>query len=302
MPPYKPRTKPPHLTKMEFLNVRMTLSPKEMRDLTKWQKGYDGELHFDQLTQPFESDTYLLQDLVLKSHSTTFQIDTFMISPEKNYLFEIKNHEGDYIYDDNTFFRLPNTEILNPLHQLQRAETLLFQLLKQHGISTPIESYLIFTNPQFTLYQAPINPSIIHPTQLPAFIDKIRPSAPSLNTHHEKLAKTLHSLHNATSSSPDMPTYSFDTLRKGIYCLQCLSFAISLRGQYCYCEQCRHGEPFSAAVLRNAHEFKQLFPTDHMTTRAIHKWCGEHGTIRRIRSVLDNHFVKKGSNHGSHYE
>ena len=304
MPPYKSRTKPRHLSVLEFLNKRMTLSSKELKNLTIWQKGYDGELQFDQFTRPFESTSLLLQDLLLKSHSTTFQIDTFLITPEKNYLFEIKNFEGDYAYDKEAdkFCHLPNTEILNPLHQLQRAQALLGRLLNRHGITTPFESYLVFVHPHFTLYQAPQNSSIILPTQLPSLLTKISTTATPMKRHHYQLADTLNNLHDLSPVSPDLPAYSFDSLQKGIYCLHCLSYSITVKGQSCYCEKCRHRELFSNAVLRSALEFKQLFPDINMTSTLIYRWCGEVGNLRRIRTVLDRHFIKRGRNRGAYYE
>ncbi|MBA2176016.1 NERD domain-containing protein [Halobacillus locisalis] len=279
----------------------MTLSPREKKDLTNWQKGYEGELHFDELTRPFESTFLLLQDLLLKNHSTTFQVDTLLITPNKNYLFEIKNYEGDYVHDDDKFYHLPQSEILNPLHQLQRANALLGQLLTRHGITTPFESYLIFIHPHFTLYQAPQHPSIIYPTQLSSFLRKISPASNPLKGHHRKLADTLTTLHDPNPVLPDLPAYSFDSLQKGIYCLQCSSCSIALKGRSMYCEKCGHIEEFSAAVLRNALEFKQLFPSNRITSTSIYEWCGEIGTPRRIRTVLEKHFAIKGRKRGTYY-
>ncbi|WP_331280798.1 nuclease-related domain-containing protein [Bacillus sp. UNC41MFS5] len=83
------------------------------------------------------------------------------------YPFEIKNFEGDYLYELGNFYpKLSKDEIRNPLHQLKRSKSLLRPLLKDLGTHLPIKGNVTFVNPNFTLYQAPLNEPIIHPTQL----------------------------------------------------------------------------------------------------------------------------------------
>lgn len=302
MPPYKTRIKPLHLVTAEFLSKRMTLSSKQNKDLRKWQKGYEGELRFDQHTQPFESDSLILHDLLLKSNSTTFQIDTLMITPEKVRFFEVKNHEGDHLYEEDKFHRLPKSPILNPLHQLQRAESLLTQLLSQLGYSIPVEGHLIFVNPHFTLYQAPINHSVIFPTQINSFLDKIRLSRTQITDYERRIADALLAQHDPNPQHPDMPTYAFDSLNKGIYCSKCSSFSIVLKGYFIYCKRCGSKEKFDATVLRMIHEMRTLFPSIKVTTTRIYHWCGEIGSPKRFRHVLHKHFVKKSQSKWTYFE
>ncbi|MFA1820301.1 nuclease-related domain-containing protein [Virgibacillus oceani] len=66
------------------------------------------------------------------------------------YLFEVKNHNGDYFYDSGKFYNnKSNTENINPLHQLKRKETLLHQLLLKLGYNLPINGSVIFIHPEF---------------------------------------------------------------------------------------------------------------------------------------------------------
>ncbi|WP_139376854.1 nuclease-related domain-containing protein [Halobacillus salinus] len=298
MPPFKSRTKPLKLTLIEMLTKRMPLPPHNQRESAKWKKGYDGELRFDRMIEPYESDSHLLHNLLLQHNSTTFQIDTFMITSEKNYLFEIKNYEGDFKYEADKFYRLPESELLNPLHQLQRAHALLAQLMPHQMI----ESYLLFINPNFTLYQAPLHPSLVLPTQLDAFLLNIQSRLGPLTAKHHRLAEHLHSLHTPDTYTSDLPTYTFDSLQKGIHCLECATFSLVEEGHYFHCATCGSKEKFSSAVLRMIHELTTLFPDLKLTTPLVYEWCGEFGSHKRIRQLLLKHFTRKGQSKWTYFE
>ncbi|WNS77503.1 nuclease-related domain-containing protein [Bacillus sp. DTU_2020_1000418_1_SI_GHA_SEK_038] len=156
---------------LRYLNARMNLTPNDKRYYLKLEKGYQGEVFFDELTAKLECDLYILNDLCLEFNRSVFQIDTLIISQLTIFLIEIKKFEGDYLYDSEEFRGVSsNIEITNPLDQLKRSKSLLRSLLKNHGTNLPIEGYLTFVNPEFTLYQAPLNASIILPTQLNRFL------------------------------------------------------------------------------------------------------------------------------------
>ncbi|MFJ7727059.1 nuclease-related domain-containing protein [Neobacillus sp. NPDC097160] len=119
----KTRSEPTELIKLRFLNARMMLGPKEKRYYFNLEKGYQGEVMFDQLTQKLQNDLYIINDLRLESNNAEFQIDTLIIAQETIYPFEVKNHEGDYYYEAGNFFSmLTEDEIKNPLDQLKRSK------------------------------------------------------------------------------------------------------------------------------------------------------------------------------------
>ncbi|MEH7418934.1 nuclease-related domain-containing protein [Neobacillus drentensis] len=89
---------------------------------------------FDLLTGKLTPPNYLLNDLLLESNDSKFQIDSLMIRQEPLLLFEVKNYKGDFNYENGRFYSLAsNKEIKNPLLQLERCESLLRQLLQSLG-------------------------------------------------------------------------------------------------------------------------------------------------------------------------
>ncbi|WP_462411090.1 nuclease-related domain-containing protein [Neobacillus sp. Marseille-QA0830] len=147
----KPRPFPKELKILRSLNSRMVLPEKERKRYVNLQKGYEGEVMFDARAEEFTKDRYILNDLLLETNNTSFQIDSTFITQRAISFYEVKNYEGEYLYDPKTdrFTSQYDHDITNPLHQSGRSEILLRQLLHSKGYKVPIHYYIIFINPEF---------------------------------------------------------------------------------------------------------------------------------------------------------
>src|SRR5690625_1679348 len=184
---------PMELHILHLLYSRMNLSASERRQYENLHKGYKGEqkLH-DLLHKQLSPDYLVVNDLLLKSNNTEFQIDTLLIGQNKIYPLEVKNYEGDfYIQKDNWYSVSSGNEIRNPLHQLKRSELLLQKFLQHIEVDFSIEPYLIFINPEFYLYQATLDLPIIFPTQVNRFIQQLNTISFNQTGHQQDLAKHL---------------------------------------------------------------------------------------------------------------
>ncbi|MGX6442891.1 nuclease-related domain-containing protein [Neobacillus sp. K501] len=76
---------------MRSLNTRKELDPEEKRYYLSQEKGYEGEVKFDLMTEKLESGLLILNDLLLSVNNTIFQLDSVIISPKKLYTCEVKN-------------------------------------------------------------------------------------------------------------------------------------------------------------------------------------------------------------------
>ena len=300
--PYKSRTESAELLILKSLNTRMNLSEKDKQHYFNLKKGYKGEILFDSLTEKLHCECFILNDLLLNLNNSTFQIDSLIISSETIYLFEVKNYEGDYFYESDRLYKKPKFEINNPLSQLSRSESLLRQLLQNLGFNIPIHASVVFINPEFTLYQTPLNKSFIFPTQINRHLKNLNTIPSKLNSRHRILADKLISLHLNESPFNLLPSYNYDQLRKGITCAKCTSFSISVEGRNCVCKECGYEEVVATAVMRNVREFKLLFPNQKITTNIIHEWCKVVKSKKRIRRILGGNFKTVGVHQWSYYE
>lgn len=297
---YKKRTVPKELQVLDALSNRMELSDKYKQYLHHLQKGYEGEVMFDSLVKDLPDDCLILSDLLLQMNNNTFQIDSLIIS-DAIYLFEIKNFEGDYYYENDRIYIKPSLEISNPLTQLSRSESLLRQLLQTSGFNLPINASVVFINPEFTLYQAPVGKPIIYPTQLKRLLQQLNSSTKRLTKRHHSLAKKLTALHQKDSPFSKIPKYNLDELQKGIHCTNCRSFDMELSGMYCKCANCGETESIDNAALRNIAEIKLLFPEIKLTTTAIYEWC-QLITKKRITRILKQNFNLVSSRRWTYFE
>ncbi|RYG71209.1 NERD domain-containing protein [Lentibacillus lipolyticus] len=300
--PYKSRSKPAELITLELLNSRMKLTVKEKRHYLNLKKGYEGEKRFDSLTEQLQCECLIVNDLLLEVNNTTFQIDTLIITRGMINFFEVKNHEGDYYYESDKLFKKPHLEIINPLHQLSRCEALIRQLLLGLGYDDfPMDASVLFINPEFTLYQAPLDKPFIFHSQLHRYMNQLNALPSKLSKYDKKLADQLVALHITDSPFGRLPSYDYGQLRKGIVCPKCHSLAMRIHKRKCVCRQCDFIEPSADAILRSIKEYKILFPNNKITTNTIHDWCRVVPSKKIIRSVLASHFRAVGVRQWTYY-
>ncbi|MBV7505939.1 NERD domain-containing protein [Bacillus sp. sid0103] len=299
----KSRSESVELKIMRSLSIQSNLSPKERKYYFKLEKGYQGELMFDLLTEKLQSDMLVINDLCLEMNDTMFQIDTVIIAQDTIYPFEVKNYTGNYFYDSEGFHKISGPDITNPLDQIKRCKLLLRQLLHNLGYKISIEPFVIFINPEFTLYQAPLNQPIIYPTQINGFMKEFDMTPSKLNDRHKKLADRLISLHsNESPYSSRLPTYEYRKLTKGIVHTKCDSFMVSGGEKVVVCEKCGDVEDIESAVLRCVEELKFLFPDLKITTGLVYEWCKVIKSKKMIRRILMNNYKAIGYGRWFYYE
>jgi len=300
---HKYRNTPIEMCILAILNNRMDVPEEFKSQLNNICKGWEGEKRFDTYLEKMLDKYIMLNDLLLQMNNTTFQIDSLLISGDAIFLFEIKNYEGDFYYEKESFFTKNQQEISNPVTQLRRTESFLRQLLSTIGYrNIPVVSHVVFVNPEFTLYQAPINLPIIYPNQLNRYFNQREQNAKSIGKREIILAEKLKSLHIKDNPYSMVFDYRKEELRKGIVCKKCSGFDMNTKSSKVICNNCHYEEEFTQAVIRTVEEFQLLFPDEIITTSKMYKWCDIEGDVRRIKRVLDRHFKLVRNRRWSYYE
>jgi hypothetical protein len=258
---FKTRSESDELLALRSLDKRMRLSKKHKQHYLNLEKGYEGEVKFDGMAEKRLEDKFVLNDLLLEVHNSYSQIDTLSISDGVIHLLNIKNYEGDYYFQEDNLFRVSNEkEYKNPLLQLQRSATILRQILQDLREDYIVKPYVVFVNPQFTLYQAPLNQPIIYPAQLNRFLNTLENTPSSLSDKNRILAEKFVAMHKTKNPFTQLPEYEYETLSKGVFCKNCMSFVILKTRSGLVCEKCSEKESLEKAILRSVQEFKLLFP------------------------------------------
>jgi hypothetical protein len=203
--------------------------------------------------------------------------------------------------EEEKFFKRPRQEIINPLYQLSRAESLLRQLLLHIGCKTPIESHVVFIHPAFSLYHAPLDQPIIFPTQIYSHLKFISNQAEHQSPPDKRLARKLVELSKSESIYQRVPAYDYDELTKGVFCDSCGTGLLKLDKRTLSCATCGDRESLTKAVLRMVKEFIILFPQVRLTTNQMYEWCGEAVPRRAIRRILSQHYQAVGTGKWTYY-
>jgi len=300
---YKPRTESQELAILKSLNNRMN-SPEVNQTFYTKNKGFEGELLFDTWLEKLECPCLVLNDFLFQVNGQFFQIDSLVIVNNRIYVFEVKNFEWDAYYNDKNFYYKdnPKKEMSNPLLQLERAQSLLRQLLHKIDYSIPLYPSVVFINPEFMLYQAPLDQPLIFANQLNRFVKNLNSNHSPLGQKHLQLAAKLVSLIETENPYERLPDFRYEELRKGICCAGCCSFAVEVKDSNCICTNCNHIEKVEAAVLRSVKEFKLLFPNEKITTRNIYDWCQIIEPSRKIQRILTKNYTKVGVKKWMYYE
>jgi hypothetical protein len=299
----KVRTEPIELIALRHLDRRMELSSQDKFQLWTMEKGFAGEVLFDRMTEDLAEERYIIDDLLLKVNNSFFQLDKVIIAQEGVYLIDVKFHEGDYYLEGDKLYSVRNSrEYKNPIIQLTRSETLFRQLLQNLKMNHLVRSSVIFNNPEFTLYHAPMDQPIILPTQINRFLNELNSTPSKLDESHKKLAQSLLSLHQIKNPFATLPEYQYDQLEKGMHCRQCGSLNTKVDNYDLVCGKCDTQEKIEKAIVRHIKEIKLLFPEKKITSQIVYEWCNGKVSRRKVLRVLKRNYVTVGKTSDTYYK
>lgn len=297
----KERTESKELIILRTVNSRKQLNYEEEKHFFNIEKGFLGEKQFDEWLQPVLNDRILLPDMQFMRNSNFTQIDTILLTSQLNYLFEVKNYEGDFILEGDNLNRTDGIDFKNPLIQMKRNEPLVRNVFQSLGCNIPLVSLTVFVNPQFHLYNAPQNLPIIYPAQLPRFIEKINQKPSHLDRTQIDLAKKLVSRTLAENPYERLPVYEYEELKKGIVCPGCGSIYTEYVKSFLKCNFCKGRENSHSAVLRTIKDFKLLFPDKNLTMSKAIEWCSIVKSTITMHKILTSNFNLIKTGRTSHY-
>lgn len=291
------------LIALRHLNRRMELSSQDKFQLWAMEKGFTGEVLFDRMTETLAEERYIIDDLLLKVNNSYFQLDKVIISQDGIYLIDVKYHEGDYYLEGDKLYSVrSNREYKNPIIQLTRSETLFRQLLQNLKMNHLVRASVIFNNPEFTLYHAPMDQPIILPTQINRFLKELNCTPSKLDESHKKLAQTLLSMHQVKNPFGTLPEYQYDQLEKGMHCRECGSLNTEINDYDLVCGKCGTRERIEKAIVRHIEEIKVLFPEKKIKTQTVYEWCNGKVSRRTFLRVLKKNYTVVGRTSDTYYE
>ncbi|GEK92208.1 nuclease-related domain-containing protein [Alkalibacterium kapii] len=299
----KERTKSKLLSGLQALDKRMNLSLSDKNYLFNLEKGYAGEELFDSLVKKHLSmDCLVLNDLLLDSGGKSFQVDCVVITSNSLNIYEIKNYKGNYQFSAGHLSTLTGQEIVSPVLQIKRSNTLMKELIKDFGSELSVKSSIVFVHPSFSLYLAKPTDPFILPNQVERHLIELSQHNFSLTKKHRYMAdKLLREHREEVPYQKHLPDYNLKTLNQNLYCPGCNSSSLILTKCYAKCRDCKYKTTKDELVMDHIKDYKLLFPDEKVTVRKIRQWCGNKIRPRKIRDILIDRFDKKGKTSNTYY-
>lgn len=285
------------------LKTRMILDYEMQHYLENLEKGWQGEIYFDQQLENLTCQHILLKDVRLKMDQHYFQIDSLLITGKQVIVFEIKNWGGTFDYIDNQIVsRKFNKPYKNPLEQLSRCTNNLQYLIKKWGFDFEVLGRVVFVNPSFYLYQVPPGLPFLFRPELEEWIRGLNQFRGLVDNSQQSLADWIVNHYQSVQLDRTLlPEYNWTGIQKGSPCKICYSFSTRIVGYHLFCAGCGYKEKNKDAIKRLADDFSYLFPDFNLTTDKLYQFCGECFSKKQIQRHLVVLFEQVGSKKGAYY-
>lgn len=291
------------LSFMEVLAERVTLDNQARANLKALEKGKQGEDAFRERVKELLPEGWLmLCDLKLPTSASYCQIDALVIAPHCVYVFEVKNYQAKYQYDEG---RLASQSGLSPIRdpfgQIQRAVTVVKDAL---SYQIPVTGRVVYMQEYDTVdFQGQRSGEYLKRWQLQDFFEKEAEMA-MYRFDPESVRSVL-----LVQQIQDYHCINYQGLalrpqaRTGILCEGCLSGAVRRNSRvHIACERCGKLEALERAVVRTIYDYGVLYYQDELKIQPVHAFVGQDVNLHTLRTILKKHFVVHNHNKSSYYE
>ncbi|WP_239738289.1 nuclease-related domain-containing protein [Mammaliicoccus sp. H-M32] len=260
------------------------------REIYRQMKGAEGEKIVKAILDKDHTLSYEYNvQLYIKN---TIQIDFLVVDDDKIFNLEVKHYKGDYYIDDNQIKNNYGNIFPTPFQQIKRTEFELEFVKAKLNIKRNIESYLIFTNPTFTLHsEIPNRNQVLLPTELHKIpqlfkIYKIEENKSILNK--------INTIKQDFSQIYPNQLAPFNKIKPGLRCPHCKKVGhirLDNRMRHGTCMYCSATTPRQLLYIENLKELYVL-KNGPFTLKEAEYWCG--GKPHAIRNICNSHFKKEG--------
>lgn len=288
---------------LHVLEQRFVLPTELQSYLANLNRGLGGEDEFAAILDGLTCTHLLLRDVRLRLDANFFQMDALLLTGKQVIVFEVKNWSGAFEYGDGQIVSRKSAKpYKNPREQLERCVGNLQYLLKTWGFDFEVVGRVVFIDPTFYLYNAPIGLPFLFVPELNEWVKGLNRFDGWVGESHRRLGEMLVARHCPAKVNDELlPAYRFEDLIKGVDCQECGGFGTSVLGQRVCCRDCGYEETGEAAIVRLAVELQLLFPKMRVTSRLVGDFCDNQFEMRRVQRSLHKHFEQIGTTKGAYF-
>ncbi|MEY8291801.1 nuclease-related domain-containing protein [Carnobacteriaceae bacterium 52-44] len=255
---------------------RQLIDPKEGEyTLYRLEMGELGEQRVLNFIKKYGNKHWIVIRNLWMDYYGSYESDIILMTKHAIYVFEVKNYEGNFEYEDGQCRINGNLYGSNCVFQAERAHINLQNICRKISPSIPVKGALIFIGEhnQVSIHSKVNNIQIIMRNQLRDYIRQIaKDEAMSKTTpiNVQKMIKKFEELEIINPYGPKaFQPSELTKAKKGICCAKCGSFSLEISKLFVRCS-CGFQELRKEAMLRTIHKYGALiFETDEMRTSVI---------------------------------
>lgn len=235
-----------------------------------------------------------------------FECDLLLLTQSGVEMFEIKNYNGHFIYENGDCSL--NNRVLsdNPITQIKRNFRKLKSLLHRLDPTIRVSGTLVFIGEHNSVeIKSPVSDiQVVSRNQFRDFIQTLATDDNYISypLNHQRIVRQLEYFEdeNYFVAKP-LTSAKIDSLRKGIYCAQCQNFDLDIKKLYIQCS-CGFVENREIGILRTICEYSALKMTGEITYKEAHDFIDGQASNRYLINILQKHLKQHLKGRYTYYE
>ncbi len=263
-------------------------------------KGYEGEQLVENLLKQ--------QHQIVFSHNLEFvssnavQIDFLIIHNSQISILEVKHYYGDFEIYDNYIKNSSNKRYTSPFVQLYKAKNTLQSILQEINLNLPINHYLVFSNPTFTLRNhIPNRSQVLLRSEFYKFPKLFQ--SQQIDKDKQILQQIIAKQQIFSHRFKPVERVAFNKITKGIKCPECKklhTIIIEEKKKIIPCTNCLKNFRRVEIYYFNIMELAIIKGKEGFTIPEAVEWC-EANNVQTVKRICNQHFKSKGQRYKTYY-
>lgn len=235
-----------------------------------------------------------------------FEGDLILLTNHQNYLFEVKNYNSTFTYEEGISKFNDRKNSGNPVHQTRRNAINLQNMCHEFSREISVQGVLVLVGvDNYVEINSEVKDvDIVKRNELKHYIRKI---VEKDNAYRGRIVNKKSLINHFERYEID-PYYGpemisqeqMNNLRKGIYCLHCKGFQPQINRKTVTCS-CGFIEEREIAILRTICEYGALTFNEPLKTGKLWEFFGRQVSQKSIRKVLQKYFQAVANGRYSHF-
>lgn len=279
---------------LEVLESRMQLDNTRKVELERLNNGFIGEQYFDDIIEPFVETHNLIhiKDILFEydEGKKEIQIDNIVIANDTCYIFEVKKYQFNLCIDDRGFFYYEDGKEFTSLNtQVEKQKGEVRQLLNEVGYPMAINHFIVFVNPERTVFGLQRKHNVLTRAILNDFLEqKMKPN----RKDYSFFVSAINERRLKISKYAEFYKIDLDLLNKGVYCASCQNRMRRTSRYYFTCYRCEVRLGTLDAVKLLIRELRLLNPEHKITSKLIRRLSDGEISDSIIRKYRINKKIK----------